>query len=207
MVDLANQDITDRDIEIIAQEVLVKKQCTRLWMQGNKLTYVGISILAAALANNTTLERLYIYGNRVLDKGAKALSKILAFNNKGLKILNLQETGITDIGVEQLSEMLKTNTTLTVLNLSKNDISDVGVRLLCNVLKKQNNTLQCLDLSKNKKISDLSVEVLIEMTEYNRALNEVSIYDCNLTRTAKEKLRKGNKKKKNMNFFITNWDE
>ncbi|CAF3348691.1 unnamed protein product [Rotaria socialis] len=207
MIDLGYQELGDRDVGTIIQEVIIKKRCSKLWLPGNKITLFGAANLAVALLHNTTLEKLYLYGNRLADKGVKPLAKALAMNNSALKVLNLQEIGITDIGVEYLSEMLQKNTQLTVLCLSKNDISDIGLRIFANCLKRYNNTLQCLDLSKNKRITDISSDVIQEMIEHKRSLNELSIYDCSLSRTGKEKLKKFIRTKKNINVFINNWDE
>lgn len=207
LIDLGHQDLTDRDMATVIQDVIIKKQCSKLWLPGNKITFFGITTLSNALPNNTTLERLYLYNNRVCDKGVKPLAKVLAMNNNALKVLNLQEAGLTDIGAEYLSEMLKKNTILTVLTLGKNDIGDTGVRHFAHCLKKFNNTLQCLDLSKNKRISDMCLEAVQEIIESKRSLNELSIYDCSLSKTGKEKIRKLTKAKKHINVFVNNWDE
>ncbi|CAF2079055.1 unnamed protein product [Rotaria magnacalcarata] len=207
MIDLGHQELSDRDVGAIIQEAIIKKRCSKLWLPGNKITLFGAANLSIALLHNTTLERLYLYGNRLTDKGVKYLAKALSMNNSALKVLNLQEIGVTDIGVEYLSEMLQKNTKLTILCLSKNDISDIGLRIFANCLKRYNNTLQCLDLSENKRITDMSLDVIQEMIEHKRSLNELSIYDCNLSRMGKERLKKCIRAKKNINIFINNWAE
>ena len=205
MIDLENQELTDYDMDTIVKEVIKKGQCNKLWLPGNKITFVGASILAAGLQNNSTLERLFLYSNFLTDKGVKSLSTSLAMNNNVLKILNLQETEITDCGAEYLADMLKQNTMLTVLWLSKNKISDSGVHRLANSLAHYNHTLECLDLSKNR-ITDSSVDALQDMIRHNQSLDELSLYDCNLSRVGKETLKKTARTKKEFKIFVNNWD-
>ena len=205
MIDLENQELTDYDMDTIVKKVIKKGQCNKLWLPGNKITCVGASILATGLQNNSTLERLFLYGNFLEDKGIRSLSTSLAMNNNVLKILNLQETGITDYGIEYLADMLKRNTTLTVLWLSKNRISDLGVHRLANSLAHYNHTLECLDLSKNR-ITDSSVNALQDMIRHNQSLDELSLYDCKLSRVGKETLQKIARTKKKFKIFVNNWD-
>ena len=126
-------------------------------------------------------------------------------NNNVLKILNLQETGITDCGVEYLADMLKQNIALTVRWLSKNRIKDLAVHRLVNSLTYYNHTLECLDLSKNR-ITDSSVNALQDTVRYNQSLDELSLYDGNLARVDKETLKRTARTKKEFKIFINNWD-
>ena len=72
--------------------------------------------------------------NRLCDESVHSLTKILSLNNSKLRILDLQNTGITDEGVKYVAEMLKTNTTLECLLLGANEINDQGVERLSNAM-------------------------------------------------------------------------
>jgi Ran GTPase-activating protein (RanGAP) involved in mRNA processing and transport len=185
----------------------VNKQCQRLWLNGNRITAIGASILASALHENNTLERLYLADNKIADRGIKYLSKVLSTNNNTLKILALQQNGITDLGVEFLCQMIQTNKTLISIWLDNNNISDKGVKLISNALQFHNSTLQFIDLSKNISITDVSLDYIIDIIKHNRSLTELSIYDCNLSRSAKDKLRKAAKLKKTFSISLNTWNE
>jgi Ran GTPase-activating protein (RanGAP) involved in mRNA processing and transport len=207
MIDLGFQQLTDWDMNSIIQQVIINKQCTKLWLPGNTITSAGASILASGLSNTNRLERLYLSGNCLSDKGVKFLADELVNNKQTLKILNLQDNAITDLGVEYLSDMLTKNTALISLSLDKNRISDVGVRLMACTLEKYNNTLEHLDLSANNGITDMIVPILYQMIKCNRSLNELSIHSCNLSRKGKEQLRKATAIKQNLNVYVNSWTE
>lgn len=57
---------------------------------------------------------------------------------KTLLVLNLSSNHITDVGVKQLGEALRTNRHLRYLNIADNSISDVGARYIFDVLTEFN---------------------------------------------------------------------
>ncbi len=187
--DLRNMTLTDDDMEIVAEQAIIKKQCKRLYLQDNNITSRGASIIAAALKNNRTLEILNLSNNHVFDMGARSLSETLSSNNSILQLLDLCSNDITDLGAQHLTEMLKTNQTLIFLRLSSNKISDQGIQLLANVLARQNNSLQEFYIDHNKLISDLSTDSLVQMLKYNRSLKRFCISHCNLSKKGKKRLR------------------
>ena len=188
-IDLHNQNLKDEDMDHVVQQAIIDKQCKELWLQSNKITSIGVSIIAKGLHNNTSLEALILHDNQLNDIGIQSLTKILSSNNTILKVLGLESTGITDEGAGYLAEMLKTNKTLLSLGLGENDIGNRGVQLLANALSQHNNTLQEIYLLKNKMVSDISIDSLIQMFKHNRSLNRLWIDDCNLSSKGKEKLR------------------
>jgi hypothetical protein len=60
----------------------------------------------------------------------------------------------------------------TLLYLNK--ISSKGVLLLINVLIVYNNTLECLNLSGDKLMSESSVDPLVRINKHTQSLNKVS---------------------------------
>jgi hypothetical protein len=107
MIDLDRQSLTDQDMLIVVQQAVINKQCTMLRLSDNKITSQGVSILAAALRNNRTLEGLYIFNNRVGDTSVYSLAQVLAENNSTLRTLSLGWNGIIDEGTDHLAEILK----------------------------------------------------------------------------------------------------
>jgi hypothetical protein len=201
-VDLEEQNLNDEDMEIVVKEAIINKQCTDLNLSYNKITAVGISIIARALNNNTTLEKLDLDGNHLCDIGVQSLAKTLSLNNCKLSKLDLQDTGITDEGAEYIAQMLKTNTTLKSILLGLNEISDRGVDLLANVLTHHNKTLKRLFINNNKLISDVSVDPLVQMIKHNQTLNMFHVMNCNLSEKGKEKLCQITKSKKGFTLNV-----
>ncbi|CAF4259542.1 unnamed protein product, partial [Rotaria magnacalcarata] len=98
-----------------------------------------------------------------------------------IKVLNLSNNNIGDEGVRHLVEVIKRKRTLTALHLNGNQISDEGVKLLANALCHPGTNLQKLYLHNNKRITDSSVDVLINMLKQNQSLKTFWLIECKLT--------------------------
>lgn len=169
-INLYQLNLNDEDINIVVEEAIIKKRCDELWLEKNKITSVGASIIANSLNSNTSLLWLSLSSNDVLDAGVRLLAKTLAFNNSILNTLCLHATGITDQGAKYLADMLKTNKILIELGLSGNEIGDQGIQLLADALTYHNNTFRWLYLSKNNLVTASSVHCLVQTSKYNRKL-------------------------------------
>ncbi len=202
-VDLSYWNLIDHDISMIIKHIIINKQCTDLCLCGNKLTSQGITILSLKLSKNSILQTLNLSYNRITDPGVYSLSQaLLPINYSSLKKLYLNKNGISNDGIQYLSDMLKTNQTLTELWLSSNEIGNEGVKQLADVLIYYNRTLEVLVLSFNIFITDLSIDYLLQMFELNQILKKLSIDDCNLSARGRLKLREEASKKINFQIEI-----
>jgi Ran GTPase-activating protein (RanGAP) involved in mRNA processing and transport len=206
-VDLSRQELTDEDMHIIVKEVIIKKQCKQLVLTSNKITSVGVSIVAQALNTNNTLEILELDDNQACDRGVESLVKALLMNNNILKKLGLAKNGITDEGVRHLAQMSTTNQILTQLDLCSNEISDEGVQILANAIRDHNSTIEMLWLTSNKMLTDESVDSLIHMIQYKRSLKRLWIFKCNLSEIGKERLKKVEYSKMNLKVYVNSWKD
>jgi len=188
-IDLVDFKLTDRDIDQIIDQILNEKQCLQLFLSRNQLTSIGTKRIAQALDLNQTLECLSLSYNQIGDQGVKILTNILARNTSKLKTLSLHSTGITDESVKSLAAMLKTNTNLLWLHLGQNKITDTGLVLLTDVLTHENETLKVLALSENKSITDVSVDIILQLLTKNQKLETIWLTDCNISIDGKAKLR------------------
>jgi len=191
-------------MKIVVKLAIVNKQCAILNLSDNPITPKGALILASGLKNNSTLQRLNLSSTRIGDLGVQYIVKALLNNNNILKVLILIDNEITDRGAEHIAVMLKTNRTLTQLFLSTNEISDEGVAMLANALQNHNNTLEYLDLSGNKRMTDLSADFLIEMIKYTRTLKALFLWSCNLSKESEDRLRKAAQANKNIKMSVNN---
>ena len=123
-------------------------------------------------------------------------------NSSAVQHLYLGQNNITDIGIEHLAEMLKTNRTLTWLWLSGNEIGNRGVELLADALADHNISLEWLFLNSNQAINDSSVDALISMLKRNHSLKTFYINNCNLSDIAKQKLQEVVKTKKDFDLEL-----
>jgi hypothetical protein len=196
-VNLDKQNLNDQDMEIVVQEAIINRQCQKLSLENNQITSQGALTIANALNFNHNLEELMLYHNHLSDVGVHHLSKALSMNNSILKILGLGSNGITDNGIQYLAQMIRTNQSLIVLGLVFNEITDQGVRILADAILHSNTNLQILHLSKNKSITDTSVNILIEMLKRNHSLNELWMQNCDLSENGKQKLRQLIRSKRN----------
>ena len=197
---LYDASITDRDMEIIIKQGMINKQCTELYLGSNKLTAIGISILADALKDtNQILESLWLYDNQLGDTGVYFLAKVLSRSNRTLKTLDLGKNNITDNGMKYLAQMLATNRTLTHLYLSANQITDDGLGILAKTIRNSNAHLELLHISEHPLLTDVCVDSLLQMIRHNKSIKVVQMHQCNLSENGKTKLKTG---QKGRNIFL-----
>jgi hypothetical protein len=201
-IHLKLKQISNNDMKVIVQQAIITKNCTELWLNNAQITSQGALILSNSLFNNTTLKKLYLNDNSLHDRGVHCLSRILSINNSTLKDLHLARNGITSKGTQYLSDMLNTNKTLTTLSLFGNKIDDDGIKCLTHVLTVNNSTLECLYLSGNNSMTDLSIDYFIDMLKQNYSLKKLHLFNCNLSDIGKRKLREKIQRKKHFKLYV-----
>jgi hypothetical protein len=188
--------------------ILEKYACVReLSIAKNHIGLPDICRLGKALEKNRGLVKLDIRLNSIGDEGAKHLADGLRLNSS-MRVVNVTSTGLSgkgcnllvqglsrnvslteldvgfndlhDIGCEAISDMLAKNATnLRKLRMRDNNITSRGARLVFKALKR-NSRLAILDMSSNK-ICD-SVSVLGDILLWNRALREINLENCKITK-------------------------
>ena len=162
-MNLTYQNLTADDMPIVVEQAVVDKQCTKLLLDNNYITFECISILVLALPISITLRELSLHEASIYDMSVQILAETLALNNSSINTLGLNGNYITDEGAQYLVTMLKTNTTLTQLYLQGNPITRKGVKLFVNALNHHNNTLKRLDIDSNNSIIFSSIRALAKM--------------------------------------------
>ena len=115
-------------------------------------------------------------------------------------MLNLSNNLIDDTGAKRLVALFQSKKSLTELYLNDNRIGDEGVQLIARALSSSKATLRKLYLSKNKRITDRSVDELIEMFGKNQSLNSLWLLECSFTDTGRQRLIETAASKKN--FYL-----
>jgi len=103
--------------------------------------------------------------------------------------------------------MILLNKTLNAIWLDNNFISDKGIQLLSNSLINSNSSIEYIGLSNNKLINDLSFDYFINIIKFNKSINEISLYDCNLSILTKDKIKNASKLRTNFIIYLNTWNE
>ena len=133
---------------------------------------IGITVLAAALAKQTTITSLILASDHISGEGATALAKALK-ENTTITTLDLRVNNIGDVGATALAEALKENKTITTLNLVYNKIAHVGATALAGALK-ENQTITTLNLA-NNQIGAVGATALAEAIKENKTITTLNL--------------------------------
>ncbi|XP_072517594.1 uncharacterized protein [Salminus brasiliensis] len=116
------------------------------------------------------------------ERSCSALLQVLSSESSNLTLLDLSNNPIQDLGVELLSEGLRSPACkLETLRLSECNLTERSCSALLQVLSSESSNLTLLDLS-NNPIQDLGVERLSEgLNNFNYKLETLGLSECNLT--------------------------
>jgi hypothetical protein len=79
-VNLDHQRLTDRDMRVVVEQVIIDRRCAKLSLQNNEMTSDGIITLATGVRESTILEELDLSNNRLSDNDLFFLAKELSVN-------------------------------------------------------------------------------------------------------------------------------
>jgi len=155
-LDLSDNDINDKDVEILAPALGNMTALRTLSLGDNEIGNKGVEILAPALGKMTALKDLDLSDNAIGIEGATALA--LALKDLNLKELDLSNNEIGNEGATALAPALGNMTRLRSVNLTDNNIGKEGATALVLALGKIT-ALQFLDLSNNNIEQDDQYEI------------------------------------------------
>uniref|UniRef100_A0A4W5JZA9 Leucine rich repeat containing 34 n=1 Tax=Hucho hucho TaxID=62062 RepID=A0A4W5JZA9_9TELE len=178
-LDLRYNCITDEGAGHLADLLKSNDALLSLRLTGNKIGNGGAMHFASMLQVNSTLQVLDVADSDLGTQSVIAFAIVLNNNkslrsvnisrpllfshqeetavhlsgmlvvNQCLRELHLGKMGMTDFGVERLTDALRTNYTLKYLDLRCNRVTRDGALCLAKVLK-NNGTLEILDLASNR---------------------------------------------------------
>ena len=119
--------------------------------------------LSLCLMNNYNLKVLDLCDARILDVGAEEIASVL--NTTQLVELNLSSCGLETKGIGALSTALASNSCLSVLHLNDTIISPTALKCLSHSLR-QNNTLKVLGMIEVPVTSELNEENIAEFIQH-----------------------------------------
>jgi Ran GTPase-activating protein (RanGAP) involved in mRNA processing and transport len=173
-LNLLSNGVDDSVLAAKTKSLTACRYITMLLFRSNKITDVGMTALAQALKNNTTVKEIYLDlgWNKVGIAGWTSFSAALA-RNTSVETLTISNS-LSDDGAVVLFEAVKSNATLVKLDLGNNSIGQNGAAMLAEALE-CNTSLSTLDLSYNA-IRDVEYTALLcVLKECNISLTRIEI--------------------------------
>ena len=96
---------------------------------------------------------------------------------------------MTDAACDSVANLVRMSGRMRFLTLDDNYIGDRGVRTLCEPIKADYCGLSLMAFSRNKLVTDASVDELCAVMKEGRYLYQLYMVDCSLSATATETLR------------------
>ncbi|CAF3345790.1 unnamed protein product [Rotaria socialis] len=132
--------VSDMGAQQLAQAISANNTNLRVLLLGsNCITYEGAQHLAEMLKTNRTLNRLYLFDNNIGDRGIQLLAQALTLHNRTVTHIDLNGNTLeSDLTVDFLVDMLKSNQSLKELRVCKCNLSEASkIRLRDTVRSKR----------------------------------------------------------------------
>ncbi|XP_078146858.1 NACHT, LRR and PYD domains-containing protein 3-like isoform X1 [Centroberyx gerrardi] len=157
-------------------------QLRELDLSDNNLTDSGIILLSAGL-KKCKLETLRLKSCNLTDQGCDALVSVISSNSSQLKMLDLTDNDLRDLGVKWLSVGLGSlHCKLEILILALCRVTEEGCAFLVSALNSNSSHLRELDLSYNHP-GDSGLRLLFALLEEPHCnLEKLSVDQCGESR-------------------------
>eukprot|EP01028_Stygiella_incarcerata_P014526 TRINITY_DN977_c0_g2_i3.p1 TRINITY_DN977_c0_g2~~TRINITY_DN977_c0_g2_i3.p1 ORF type:complete len:562 (+),score=135.21 TRINITY_DN977_c0_g2_i3:192-1688(+) len=153
----------------------------------------GTIQIAEALKMNTSLKALYLSDCSIGLKGANKIVKALEENGSLVHLELGGNEGIGDEGCIRMAECLKKNSSIKILGLDDCGISQRGAETIGEMLKRNTSLLE-LDLSWNQGLADEGFARIAKGLETNTSLKKLVLRDCFIGPVGAEGIREMLKK-------------
>ena len=175
-LNLSSNQITDNEVEELAEAVSVNTTLQTLELSQNVISDFGISFFSKCLKNNKTLLKLNLSGNNITDEGALTLAEAIELNTT-LQELNLSKNWISKEGVMNIVNACMPNKTLHKLVCTHNNLAKSGLAFINDHIRK-NKTIQMFEGSwnnicstKHKLAFETTIQPLLQ-SEYDTIRKE-----------------------------------
>ncbi|KAI3355518.1 hypothetical protein L3Q82_018350, partial [Scortum barcoo] len=178
---LSGNKVGNRGAMHLAHMLQVNNTLTELELADCDLATQSVIAFAIVLKTNKTLRSIDISRPLLFshqEEWAVHFSEMLVVNSR-LVELHLGKMGMTDTGMERLTEGLRLNRSLRYLDLRCNRVTRDGVRHLAEVLK-QCPTLEIIDLSSNRIEDDGAAYLSEAIAQPGSVLRELSVSSNNI---------------------------
>ena len=146
-LNLPNNQITDNDLNTLAEAITINKSLQVLDISHNIISDSGISFISECLKVNKILHKLILFGNCITDEGAKSLAGAIQVNMT-LKELNISKNCISKEGIMKIAKACTKQRTLHKVVCTYNNLSKSGLIDIIEYIRKED-AVQVFDASWN----------------------------------------------------------
>ena len=173
---LIGNDVVGRSGSEAIGQMVSERSPETLYLAGNELDGEGVRILLAAANYDRKIKELWLKRNPLYADGAFHISRYLSSPlSTSLSVLDLDNVGLFDDGVEVLMSGLMQNASLQTLYLSANGITENGASYIARYFSAHpSDGISNLYMSVNR-IADQGAEVLAESLKNNVNLERLCL--------------------------------
>lgn len=147
---VAGATIARRIMEALAgNQTVTKLTLTHHWEAAPNAMHSRGDAIAQLLAVNSTIVELRLPRQNLNDVDMTRISPVLATGNRSLRLLDLSQNRLGDVGGSEIAHILSHNDRLTSLDLSHCQISSGGMGCIATALRHKNTALLHLYLNGN----------------------------------------------------------
>ena len=144
LIDIHQYSMGDSYAEAFSIGVCAVKDVETVNLKGNRLSDLGAATILNRLASKN-IKRIILSDNKLGTQSINCICHILTGLESSIKILELENTQLSEKSIKNLCMILSENKTLARLSLARNNISGSSANALKEMLK-YNHTLKYLDL-------------------------------------------------------------
>uniref|UniRef100_A0A667YW84 B30.2/SPRY domain-containing protein n=1 Tax=Myripristis murdjan TaxID=586833 RepID=A0A667YW84_9TELE len=181
VADLSGCKLTQTCCETLANAIS-SSQLRELDLSDNNLTDAGVKHLSVGL-KRSKLETLRLKSCNLTEKSCDVLFSVISSTSSQLKLLDLTDNDLQDVGVKKLSDAVGSfYCKLEILNLPLCRVTKEGCAFLASALKSNSSQLRELDLSYNHP-EDFGLSLLSALLEDTHcSLQKLSVDQCGESR-------------------------
>jgi Ran GTPase-activating protein (RanGAP) involved in mRNA processing and transport len=157
---LSDNNLSEKDIEIISNFLIQFPKIKKLNISKNNLSQKSCIVLGSTLNKNTTLEEI-----NLSSCGINGETIAILLSNKGSSIFKnvfLDNNNIEDLGLIMFSQFIKNSSNLNIISLRNVNGSDKGFNPIISTILVSKSQIKEIHLDRNKLINDEIVNTIIK---------------------------------------------
>ncbi|XP_072031024.1 uncharacterized protein [Amphiura filiformis] len=179
-LDARNTNWTEHSMPMLARALRADMKLSVLHLEGCNLSGRPLFLLMVALKVNASIRDLFLAENRLVPSDAIQIGAMLK-HNRGLRLLDLRNNHLQDVGLSHLCEGLldQLEGQLLTLVLWNNQLTQNGMTHLAKTLPMVGG-LETLNLGQNHLGND-GVHILKDGLMKNKSLLRLGLYSCRIS--------------------------
>ena len=169
ILDIGDNKLKSEGISDISKALIKLSHLRVLGLYGNDITDDAADDIAGVISKLPVLAKLYLNKNK-FGVGMKSICESLC-HNKALKLLQLDDVGITEEVADDIAAVIDCNPLLECIYLGNNNLCNTGANVILSLLKNKRQ-FKALGLNSNC-ISDDVVDNVVQFVTSNPELEEL----------------------------------